>query len=73
MDIRPLRDYLRAHDALAAGNRDEALSALASAMDLDEPNHVLQGNLEQFMDPDSIAGDAMLRMLVRETERRPSK
>ena len=71
MNVDLVKEYLRARDAFAAGNSYEALAAVAHALGADEPTPMIHENLEKFMDPDTPSGEALLRLLVRESNRRP--
>jgi hypothetical protein len=68
MDITPLKHYLSAHDAWRAGDYKTALDSLTQALG-GVQSSVVQNNLDRFLNPETIAGEVMLQLLVTETKR----
>lgn len=69
-DQAPLKSYLKARDALKDGNRSEAERLIKEALGVASGGQPLLDNLDQFLDPDTIAGEGMLQLITTEATRR---
>lgn len=65
MDTGRLKSYLDARDALPL-DKGKALDHLKSALGVDGPTPILDQSLDQVMDPNSLIGDGVLGLVLRE-------
>lgn len=69
-DPGPLQRYLQARDALRDGDPAAAGRLIKEALHVEGAASPLVDNLEKFLDPNSIAGEGMLKLITQETTRR---
>ena len=67
---KPLKRYLEARDALAKGDRTEAIAALKDAFGSQPDNPYIDRNVEQLVDHESAAGEVLLDLVRVEMNRR---
>ncbi len=70
MSIEAFRHYIDARDALAAGDHARAGADLEKALRSPPDNRFLRQHVEQFLDHNSLAGEAALEILRVEVQRR---
>ena len=70
MTTRPLKRYLEARDALARGDPEAAAGAVEEAFGAQQGNTFIRQNLDQLLDHESLAGEAVLDLVRVEMQRR---
>jgi hypothetical protein len=67
---KPLKRYLQARDALARGDRDEAVEAVKDAFGSQPDNPYIERHVELLVDHESGAGEVLLDLVRVEMNRR---
>lgn len=67
---KPLKRYLEARDALAEGDRTEAIAALKEAFGSQPDNPFIERNVELLVDHETPAGEVLLDLVRVEMNRR---
>ena len=70
MSVQALKEYMRAKEALAAGDRRGAALHLKAALGSQPDNPVIENNLAEFLDHESDVGDIALGILRVEAHKR---
>jgi hypothetical protein len=70
MDLSPLKHYLKARDAHRAQEPASASASLHASLGLSESNHLLEDNLDLFLDSDTFAGEVILKLVTHESAKR---
>ncbi len=55
MNTEPLKEYLKARDALKEGNKEEALNMLAASLGTDKPTDIMVSSCNLLLDLNDAA------------------
>ncbi len=55
MNTEPLKEYLKARDALKEGNKEEALAKLASSLGCKEPTEMMKSSCKELLDLNDVS------------------
>lgn len=64
MTAKSLKRYIQARDVLREGKRELAISLLASALGAESPTPILVDNVEKLLDIETLAGEAILPLII---------
>jgi hypothetical protein len=67
---KPLKRYLEARDALARGDRDQAVAAVKDAFGSQPDNPYIERHVELLVDHETEAGEVLLDLVRAEMNRR---
>ena len=67
---KPLKRYLEARDALARGDRGEAVAAVEEAFGSQPDNAYIARNVDQLVDDETPVGELVLELVRVEMNRR---
>jgi hypothetical protein len=67
---KPLKRYLEARDALARGDRDQAVEAVKDAFGSQPDNPYIERHVERLVDHETEAGEVLLDLVRAEMNRR---
>ena len=65
MNTEPLRNYIKGVEEFKAGNTDEALELISSAVGAKVPTNYMKGNIAKLAD----SNDAILTLILHESQR----
>ena len=70
MDLQPVKDYLKARDALRENHHVVALKHLRASLGATKATPLLEHTLADAVDPDTAMGEAVLRLVTHDANRR---
>ena len=70
MDLQPVKDYLKARDALRDNEPSAALEHLRASLGATKATPLLEHALADAVNPDTAMGEAVLRLVTHDANRR---